>query len=62
MPAVAAILIWIYYAGLITTFIVLIREVPSHLAFWRWILLVPIDGFLSSIWPIYWVIIKPLFG
>ena len=29
---------------------------------WNWIVAVPTSLFLSEIWPIYWLIIRPLFG
>lgn len=29
---------------------------------WNWIIAVPIDAFLGQIWPIYWAILRPLFG
>ena len=29
---------------------------------WNWIIAIPINLFLSEIWPIYWLILRPLFG
>lgn len=29
---------------------------------WNWIIVVPINGFLAGIWPVYWLIVRPLFG
>lgn len=29
---------------------------------WNWILVIPINFFLSEIWPIYWLIIRPIIG
>jgi hypothetical protein len=29
---------------------------------WNWIIVVPINAFLSEIWPAYWLILRPLFG
>ncbi|MCI5060927.1 MAG: hypothetical protein MRY79_07635 [Alphaproteobacteria bacterium] len=29
---------------------------------WNWIIVLPINFFLGQIWPIYWIIIKPIFG
>jgi hypothetical protein len=33
-----------------------------HYTWWNWIILLPINGFLGQIWPIYWLILRPLFG
>jgi hypothetical protein len=29
---------------------------------WNWIIAIPVNVFLSEIWPIYWLILRPLFG
>ena len=29
---------------------------------WNWILVVPINAFLAQIWPIYWLILRPVMG
>ena len=29
---------------------------------WNWIIVVPINGFLAEIWPIYWLLLRPLMG
>jgi hypothetical protein len=29
---------------------------------WNWILALGVNGFLSEIWPIYWLILRPIFG
>jgi hypothetical protein len=29
---------------------------------WNWIIVIPINMLLSSIWPLYWLIIKPIMG
>jgi hypothetical protein len=36
----------------------------DHYAYnaWNWLIAVPLDMFLGSIWPIYWLILRPLFG
>lgn len=28
---------------------------------WNWVIALPVNTFLSSIWPIYWLILRPLF-
>ena len=29
---------------------------------WNWIIILPGNAFLGEIWPIYWLIIRPIFG
>ena len=29
---------------------------------WNWLIAVPINLFLGEIWPIYWLILRPLLG
>lgn len=29
---------------------------------WNWIIAVPADFFLGEIWPIYWLILRPIIG
>lgn len=29
---------------------------------WNWLVAVPVSLFLGEIWPIYWLILRPLFG
>lgn len=29
---------------------------------WNWIIIVPINMFLGMIWPLYWLVLWPLFG
>ena len=29
---------------------------------WNWIIAIPINLFLGEIWPIYWLILRPLMG
>ncbi|MCB4861111.1 hypothetical protein K7W03_16085 [Sphingobium sp. PNB] len=54
------ILIW-HLAG-IATFIKLTLFDGYVYTWWNWIIAIPVNAFLSEIWPIYWVIIRPLFG
>jgi len=49
-----------YLLGDIATFIYLV--VTNSYSWWNWIVLIPIDFFLASIWPIYWVVLVPMFG
>lgn len=29
---------------------------------WNWIIAIPVNFFLATIWPIYWLVLKPLLG
>lgn len=29
---------------------------------WNWLIAIPVDLFLGEIWPIYWLILRPLLG
>lgn len=29
---------------------------------WNWIIVVPINALLGQLWPIYWLVLRPLFG
>lgn len=29
---------------------------------WNWIIALPVNEFLAAMWPIYWLIIRPIFG
>ena len=29
---------------------------------WNWIIVVPLNAFLAEIWPIYWLVLRPLMG
>lgn len=55
--------LWFLYLAIdAATFVWLAVEGWDSLNWWNWIILLPIWGFLSTIWPIYWVILRPIFG
>jgi hypothetical protein len=29
---------------------------------WNWIIAIPVNALLGQLWPIYWLIIRPIFG
>ncbi len=29
---------------------------------WNWIIAVPVNLFLAEIWPVYWAVLRPIFG
>ncbi len=54
----AAILL--YIVGNIGTFIKLTFFDGYVYTWWNWIIVIPINEFLASMWPLYWVVILPL--
>ena len=55
-------LLWAYQAGSIATFayLTIIDEMP-HI-WWRWAIAAACNVFLGEIWPIYWILLRPLMG
>lgn len=29
---------------------------------WNWVIAIPVNALLSHIWPIYWLLLKPILG
>lgn len=56
------ILILIWQLGSIATFIKLTFLDGYVYTWWNWIIAIPVNVFLAEIWPIYWIILRPLFG
>ncbi len=55
-----AIAIW--QLGSLATFVYLTFFDGYDYNAWNWIIAVPINFFLGEIWPIYWIILRPLLG
>lgn len=53
---------WIYQLAGFATFAFLMSEDSADFNAWNWIVIIPVNIFLSTIWPVYWVILRPLFG
>lgn len=54
---------WVVYGiGNIATFIKLSFFDGYEYSWWNWIIVLPINELLAAIWPIYWVVLRPLFG
>lgn len=51
-----------YYLAVLATFGKLTFFDGYVYTWWNWLIAVPINIFLAHIWPIYWLILKPLFG
>ena len=50
------ILVSLYIVGNILTFIYLTFFDGYIYTWWNWIIAIPINGFLSTIWPINWIL------
>lgn len=54
------VLFWIWAIGDTATFIYLTFFDGFNYNGWNWLIAIPINFFLSTIWPIYWAILRPL--
>jgi hypothetical protein len=52
----------IWLAGDLATLVYLLFFDGTQYNWWNWLLIVPIDVFLATIWPIYWLILRPFFS
>ena len=59
MQAVFA-LVW--QVGAIGTFVFLTFFDGYIYNAWNWLITIPINIFLGQIWPVYWLILRPIFG
>lgn len=50
-----------WFIGNIATFAKLTFFDGYQYTWWNWIIALPLNEFLASIWPIYWLILRPLF-
>lgn len=53
---------WLYWIGHIATFRKLTFFDDYTYNWWNWIIVIAINEFLAMIWPLYWLILRPLFG
>jgi hypothetical protein len=51
----------VYWLGHIATFVKLTFLDGYQYTWWNWIIALPVNEFLAMIWPIYWLILRPLF-
>jgi hypothetical protein len=56
------LLIWLYVIGDIATFIYLTFFDGYVYTTWNWLIAVPANALLAQIWPIYWIVLRPLLG
>ncbi len=59
---VGMMLLIVYIIGNAATFAKLTFFDDVDYNWWNWIIILPINEFLASIWPLYWLIIKPIMG
>lgn len=52
--------IWIWQIGSLATFIYLAFFDGYRYNSWNWLIAIPVNMFLAEIWPIYWLLIRPL--
>lgn len=60
--ALVALLIPVYVIGDVVTFGKLTFFDCYAYTWWNWIIAVPLNFILSSLWPIYWGVLRPVFG
>jgi hypothetical protein len=54
--------LWVYELGALATFAKLLFFSGFVYNAWNWLIAIPASLFLAQIWPIYWLIVRPLFG
>ena len=57
-----ALLVIGYHLGALVTLIKRTFFDHSVYNWWNWIIVIPINIFLAEIWPIYWLLLRPLMG
>lgn len=57
----ATALFWGWQMGALGTFAALMWQDWPTLNWWNWLIILPVNGFLAEIWPLYWLVIRPLF-
>lgn len=57
-----AVFIITYIPGAFVTWVYLTFFDGYPYNWWNWILVLPINWCLAMIWPVYWAIIRPVFG
>lgn len=56
------VLLSLYFMGNALTFIYLTFFDGYIYNAWNWLIAIPVNFFLSQIWPIYWLLLRPIFG
>ena len=55
------VVIFIYIVGDVFTFVYLTFFDGYIYSWWNWIIAIPVNIYLASIWPIFWLILRPIF-
>lgn len=56
------ILLVLYQLASTATFVFLTFFDNYVYTWWNWLIAIPVNVFLCEIWPIYWLILRPVFG
>lgn len=56
------IALWVHLIASTATQIYLIFFDGYVYTAWNWLIAIPVSLFLGEIWPIYWLILRPLLG
>jgi hypothetical protein len=59
---VQKLLLGLYITGDVATLLYLTFFDGYIYTWWNWLIVVPINIFLGTIWPIYWLVLRPLLG
>lgn len=51
-----------YSIGSLATFVYLTFFDGYIYNAWNWLIAIPVNALLASMWPIYWLILRPFFG
>lgn len=51
----------LYAVGCAGTFLFLTLFDGFVYTWWNWAIALPVNSFVSSIWPVYWLVLRPLF-
>lgn len=52
----------VFWIGDLATFVYLTFFSGTDYNWWNWLLIVPLNFFLATIWPLYWLVLRPLNG
>lgn len=56
------VLLIAYLLGDFATLVYLLFFDGYRYTWWNWLIAIPVDMILSTIWPIYWLVLRPLFS
>ena len=62
MSNVGVAIFWFYQMIGLATFGYLTFFDGYEYNWWNWLIAIPVNIFMGEIWPIYWLILRPIFG